>query len=142
MNVKSDHVIGEKISPSFSTNEKQIQNQSYHVHGMFSRAFGKLQVIARNSGWFIALLAPVVIGRSNYPGIGSRQSCENRSNYTRKEMIINCHWTVLAKHVVIEENIFWLLFTVTNEFIPKKNKRQSQPTRNGVPLVMLTSFIL
>ena len=67
MNVKSDHVIGEKISPSFSTNEKQIQNQSYHVHVMFSRALSKLQVIARNSDWFIALFAPVVIGRSNRP---------------------------------------------------------------------------
>ena len=30
----------------------------------------KLQVIARNSDWFIALFAPVVIGRSNYFGIG------------------------------------------------------------------------
>ena len=26
----------------------------------------QLQVIARNSDWFIALFAPVVIGRSNY----------------------------------------------------------------------------
>jgi len=67
MNVKSDHVIGEKISPSFSTNLKQIQNQSYHVHVMFSRPLSKLQIIARNSDWFIALFAPVVIGRSNRP---------------------------------------------------------------------------
>ena len=67
MNVKSDHVIGEKISPSFSTNLKQIQNQSYHVHVMFSRPLSKLQIIARNSDWFIALFAPVVIGRNNRP---------------------------------------------------------------------------
>ena len=36
----------------------------------FSRALSKLQVIARNSDWFIALFAPVVIGRSNCHGFG------------------------------------------------------------------------
>ena len=36
----------------------------------FSNALSKLQVIARNSDWFIAMFAPVVIGRSNYFGIG------------------------------------------------------------------------
>ena len=70
MTVKSNHVIGEKISPSFSTNEKHIQNQSHHVRVMFSRALSKLQVTARNSDWFIALFAPVVIGGSNCFGFG------------------------------------------------------------------------
>ena len=36
----------------------------------FSRALSKLQVIARNSDWFIALFVPVVIGRSYYFGTG------------------------------------------------------------------------
>ena len=36
----------------------------------FSRALSKLQVIARNSDWFIALFAPVVVGHSYYFGIG------------------------------------------------------------------------
>ena len=36
----------------------------------FSRASSKLQVIARNCDWFIALPAPVVIGRSNCFGFG------------------------------------------------------------------------
>ena len=36
----------------------------------FSRAFSKLQVIGRNSERFIAMFAPVVIGRTNYFGIG------------------------------------------------------------------------
>ena len=36
----------------------------------FSRALSKLQVIAWNSDWFIALFAPVVIGRGYYLGIG------------------------------------------------------------------------
>ena len=36
----------------------------------FSRALSKLQVIARNCDWFIALPAPVVIGRSNCFGFG------------------------------------------------------------------------
>ena len=35
----------------------------------FSRALSKLQEIARNSDWFTALFAPVVIGRSYYSGI-------------------------------------------------------------------------
>ena len=36
----------------------------------FSRALSKLQVIARNCDWFIALFVPVVIGRSNCFGFG------------------------------------------------------------------------
>ena len=45
-----------------------------------SRASSELQVIARNCDWFIALSAPVVIGRSNCFGFGFRLSFENRSN--------------------------------------------------------------
>ena len=36
----------------------------------FFRTLSKLQFIARNSEWFIALFAPVVINRSNYFGFG------------------------------------------------------------------------
>jgi len=36
----------------------------------FSRALSKLQEIPRNSAWFTAVFAPVVIGRSYYSGIG------------------------------------------------------------------------
>ena len=36
----------------------------------FSRSLSKLLVIARNSDWFIALFAPVVVGRRNYFGNG------------------------------------------------------------------------
>ena len=36
----------------------------------FSRASSKLQVIARNCDWFIALFVPIVIGRSNCFGFG------------------------------------------------------------------------
>lgn len=35
----------------------------------FSRALRKLEVIAKNSDWFIALFAPVVVGWSNYSDI-------------------------------------------------------------------------
>ena len=48
----------------------------------FSRAWSVLQIIARNFDWFIALPAPVVIGRSNCFGFGFRQSFENRSKMT------------------------------------------------------------
>ena len=36
----------------------------------FSRALSKFHIIARNCDWFIALPAPVVIGRSNCFGFG------------------------------------------------------------------------
>ena len=36
----------------------------------FSRALSELQLIARNCDWFIALTAPVLIGRSNRVGFG------------------------------------------------------------------------
>ena len=36
----------------------------------FFPALSKLQVIAMNSDWFIALFPPVVIGQSNYFAIG------------------------------------------------------------------------
>ena len=63
-------MIGLKCCASFSTNEKRNQNQSDLVRAIFSRALRKLslQVAARNSDWFIALFAPVVIGRSYYFG--------------------------------------------------------------------------
>ena len=35
------------------------------LYERFSRAFSRLQVIARNSDWFIAVFALAVIGRSN-----------------------------------------------------------------------------
>ena len=51
----------------------------------FSRALSELQVIARNSDWFLPLFAPVVIGRNNYFGIEIfLQSFEKRSNSQRK----------------------------------------------------------
>ena len=37
----------------------------------FSRASSKLQVIARNCDWFIALFVPIVIGRSNCFGFST-----------------------------------------------------------------------
>ena len=47
-------------------------------HGFFC-TLSNLQVITRNSDWFIVLFAPVVIGQSNHFGIVFRQSFENRS---------------------------------------------------------------
>lgn len=44
----------------FSANEKQPQNQSNLVKS----------AITGNYDWFIALYVAVVIGQSNYPGIG------------------------------------------------------------------------
>ena len=52
------------------SNEKQNQNQSHHVLPIFLVALSKLKVNVRNSDWFIALFAPVVIGLSNNFGFG------------------------------------------------------------------------
>ena len=60
----------------FSTNENQ--NPSHLARLWFSRALSKLQAIAPNSDWSIALFAPVVIGGSNFFSIGLLQSFENR----------------------------------------------------------------
>ena len=55
---------------SFSTNEKQNQKPKPFVSYThdFSRALRKLQVISRNSDWFITLSVPV--GSSYYFGGG------------------------------------------------------------------------
>ena len=60
----------------FST--KENRNPSHLARLCFSRALSKLQAIATNSDWCIALFAPVVIGGSNFFSIGLLQSFENR----------------------------------------------------------------
>ena len=76
MTVESNHAV------SISTLCDWLQNVNRHWEAKpkpiapctrdFSRALSKLQVIARNCDWFIALFAPVVIGRSNNLRIGFR----------------------------------------------------------------------
>ena len=51
-------------------NDKQQSLKRPSCTRDFSRASSELQVIARNCDWFIALSAPVVIGRSNCFGFG------------------------------------------------------------------------
>ena len=61
------------VSSLKTANDKQNQNQNQSHLAFtrdFSHALNKLQVMARNSHWFIALFAPLVIGRSNSFGIG------------------------------------------------------------------------
>ena len=55
------------LAPVFSTNENQNHKPIAPCTRDFSRALNKLQ--AGSSDWIITLLAPVVIGRSNYFGI-------------------------------------------------------------------------
>ena len=52
-----------------SLRTKTKSNRTLYAR-FFPRFKPKLQVIARNSDWFFALLAPVLIGRRNYFGIG------------------------------------------------------------------------
>ena len=62
-------VIGSKIWRQIFNQREEKSKPIAASTRDFSRALSKLQVIARNSDWFIALFAPVVIGRSNNFGI-------------------------------------------------------------------------
>ena len=61
-------VIGLKDSRQFF-NQSEAKPQPIAPHTRdSSRALSELQVVARYCDWFIALFAPVVIGRSSYFG--------------------------------------------------------------------------
>ena len=79
MTVESNYAIAiatlsdwlKNIAPIFQSMRSKTKikiNRS--LEARLSRASSKLQVIVRNSDWFIALFAPVVIGWSDYYGIG------------------------------------------------------------------------
>ena len=63
-------VIGLKDSRQFFNQRDAKPNPIAPCTRDFSRASSELQVIATNCDWFIALSAPVVIGRSNCFGLG------------------------------------------------------------------------
>ena len=63
-------VIGLEDSRQFFNQWEAKPKQTAPCTHDFSRAKSELQVIARNCDWFIALFAPVVIGRSNCFGFG------------------------------------------------------------------------
>ena len=58
----------------------------------FSRALSKFQIIARNYDWFIALFAPVVIGRSNCFGFGFFDS------HLKTALMIKAHHIMMKAH--------------------------------------------
>ena len=58
-------VIGSKIWRQIFNQREEKSKPIAASTRDFSRALGKLHVIARNSDWFIALCCAVVIGRSN-----------------------------------------------------------------------------
>ena len=77
MTVESNYVIAnatlsdwlKRLAPVFQpmrSKTKSIAPCTRH----FSRALTELKAIARNCDWFIALFAPVMIGRSNCVGFG------------------------------------------------------------------------
>ena len=57
----------------------------------FSRATSELQVIARNCDWFIALFAPVVIGRSCF-GFGFSTVIWKPLYFSDDHLAKACHW--------------------------------------------------
>ena len=65
-----DLVIGLWISHQFFNQWETKPKQIAPYTRDFYRALSKLQIIARNSDWFIALFVSVAIGRSNYFGWG------------------------------------------------------------------------
>ena len=77
MTVESNYVIAIatlsdclKSRASFSTNEKQNQNQSHHVRVIFRALRAGYRCLLGIVIGFIALFVPVVIGRSNCFGFG------------------------------------------------------------------------
>ena len=72
----------------------------------------KLEVIVRNSDRFIALFAPVVIGRSYYFSIlVFRQSSENRSNWSDCELAWYRQVSPIAVCRTCTVNVLYLLWT-------------------------------
>ena len=86
MTVESNYVIAiatlndwlKRLAPVFQPMRIKTKTDRTMSHD-FSRDTSELQVIARNCDWFIALPAPLVIGRSNCFGFDFRQSFENLS---------------------------------------------------------------
>ena len=74
----------------------------------FSRASSELQVIARNCDWFIALFAPVVIGRSNCFGFGFSTvlSRSNKQKQKRDLLLLILQDRVLQTHVLQVDSVF------------------------------------
>ena len=77
MTVESNYVIAiatlsdwlKRLAPAFQPMRIETKTNRT-MYADFSRALSELQVIARNGDWFIALPAPVVIGRGNCFGFG------------------------------------------------------------------------
>jgi len=86
----------------------------------FSRASSELQVIARNSDWFLALFLPVVIGQSDYFGFGFSTVIWNRSNCEVHEQ----SWPSKAYHTLAfcEKKLFSLILrcALTSIISPEK----------------------
>ena len=78
MTVDSNYVIAiatlsdwlKRLAPVFQPIRSKAKTNRTICTRHFSRALSELQVIARNCDWFIALFAPIVIGRSNCFGFG------------------------------------------------------------------------
>ena len=80
MTVESNYVIAigtlndwlKRLAPVFQPIEEANPKLIAPCKRDFSRALSdlKFQIIARNCDWFMALFAPVVIGRSNCFGFG------------------------------------------------------------------------
>ena len=72
MTVESNDVIAiatlsdwlKRFAPVFQPMRNKTKTNRT-MYAWFSRALSELQIIAKNCDWFIALSAPVVIGRSN-----------------------------------------------------------------------------
>ena len=78
MTVESNYVIAIttlsdwliRLAPQFFNQRESKPKPIAPCTRDFSRALSELHVIARNYDWFMALLVPVVIGRSNCSGFG------------------------------------------------------------------------
>ena len=58
------------LAPTFQPMRSNTKTNGACTRDFFPHFEGSLQVISRNSDWFMALFALAVIGRSNYFGVG------------------------------------------------------------------------
>lgn len=86
-------IAKQKICTCISSNQKKSQNQSLD----FSCTLTKIQVVARNADWFIALFAPVVLSCSTLV-MDFQQPFGNHSNSLQYKAQISSQWTKLCSN--------------------------------------------
>jgi len=111
MTVESNYVIGiatlsdwlKRLAPVFQPMRSKIKTNRT-MYAWFSRVSSELQVVAKNCDWFIALHAPLVIGRSNCFGFWFFDSHLKTALFSGKGLI---RWLLPFKFWTSGSNKSW-----------------------------------